>query len=340
MKIRSTNEYDTLKACVVGDATSARFPEMDEIFAYNWQVTNWKETPHPRGQFPQHIIDEANEDLEALADALRNFGTRVYRPKDLDHAHTVKTHEWETDGMYNYCPRDVLTVIDDLVIEAPMCYRSRQMESNAYWKIKQDALEDDVRWIAAPRPRLLTHENYIADGNVVLTEKEPIFDAANILRHGDDILYLVSNTGNRAGARWLKNILGPKYRVHVLDNVYAYAHLDSTISILRDGLVMLNASRVNVANCPTLFNGWEKIWVEDVVPQDFYQYPYASKWIAMNVLSLDSSTVIVDRNQTQLIRKLEQDFNFTVIPLELRHSRTLGGGFHCVTLDLLRETNK
>jgi hypothetical protein len=27
----------------------------------------------------------------------------------------------------------------------------------------------------------------------------------------------------------------------------------------------------------------------------------------------------------------------TVIPLELRHSRTLGGGFHCVTLDLHRE---
>jgi len=25
-----------------------------------------------------------------------------------------------------------------------------------------------------------------------------------------------------------------------------------------------------------------------------------------------------------------------VIPLELRHSRTLGGGFHCVTLDLQR----
>jgi N-dimethylarginine dimethylaminohydrolase len=339
MKISSRNEYDTLKTCVVGDATGARFPVLDEIFNYNQDVTAWKETPLPQGPFPQHIIDEANEDLEDLCLALRNFGVKVHRPKDLDHGHIVKTHEWETDGMYNYCPRDVLTVIDDLVIEAPMTYRSRQMESNAFWKIKQSAIADDARWISAPRPRLLTHENYIVDGNVELTEKEPIFDAANILRHNDDILYLVSNTGNRLGARWLQNILGKQYRVHLVDNLYSYAHIDSTISVLRDGLVLLNSSRVNDYNCPELFKKWDKIYVDDVVPQSFYQYPYASKWIAMNVLSLDPDTVIVDKNQRDLIKKLESQ-SMTVIPLELRHSRTLGGGFHCVTLDLLREHNK
>ena len=339
MKISSRNEYSKLKTCVVGDATGARFPELDEIFLYNHEITNWHETPHPRGRFPQHIINEANEDLEELCHTLRVFGTKVLRPKDLDHSHVVKTHEWSTDGMYNYCPRDVLLVIDDLVIEAPMTYRARQMEANAYWKIKQDALQDDVRWIAAPRPRLLTHENYVEDNNVVLSDKEPIFDAANILRHNNDILYLVSNTGNRLGARWLQNILGKEYRVHVLDNLYAYAHIDSTISVLRDGLVVLNANRVNAYNCPRIFDGWEKIWVEDVVPQSFYQYPYASKWIALNMLSLDSDTVIVDKNQRELIKQLEQH-SMTVIPQELRHSRTLGGGFHCVTLDLLREHNK
>jgi N-dimethylarginine dimethylaminohydrolase len=79
--------------------------------------------------------------------------------------------------------------------------------------------------------------------------------------------------------------------------------------------------------------------VDDVVAQGFYQYPYASKWIALNVLSLDDSTVIVDKHQKKLIKTLEEN-NITVVPLELRHSRTLGGGFHCVTLDLLRESNK
>jgi N-dimethylarginine dimethylaminohydrolase len=99
---------------------------------------------------------------------------------------------------------------------------------------------------------------------------------------------------------------------------------------------MLNSSRVNENNCPQVFKTWDKIYVDDVVPQGFYQYPYASKWIAMNMLVVDPHTVIVDRQQTDLIRKLEQ-WSFTVIPLELRHSRTLGGGFHCVTLDTWRE---
>jgi N-dimethylarginine dimethylaminohydrolase len=56
----------------------------------------------------------------------------------------------------------------------------------------------------------------------------------------------------------------------------------------------------------------------------------------MNMLVVDPETVIVDKHQTNLMNMLEL-YNFTVIPLELRHSRTLGGGFHCVTLDLLRQ---
>jgi N-dimethylarginine dimethylaminohydrolase len=55
------------------------------------------------------------------------------------------------------------------------------------------------------------------------------------------------------------------------------------------------------------------------------------------MLVVDPYTVIVDKHQSKLISILESN-NFTVVPLELRHSRTLGGGFHCVTLDLVRQT--
>ena len=43
MKISSCNEYDQLKTCVVGNATDARFPELDQIFDYNKDVTAWTE---------------------------------------------------------------------------------------------------------------------------------------------------------------------------------------------------------------------------------------------------------------------------------------------------------
>jgi N-dimethylarginine dimethylaminohydrolase len=104
--------------------------------------------------------------------------------------------------------------------------------------------------------------------------------------------------------------------------------------------VLVNADRVSENNLPKVFDQWDIIWVNEVVAQSFYEYPYASKWIGLNMLVVNPTTVIVDRKQDVLIQRLEQQYNFTVVPLELRHSRTLGGGFHCVTLDIVRELNK
>jgi N-dimethylarginine dimethylaminohydrolase len=162
-----------------------------------------------------------------------------------------------------------------------------------------------------------------------------ILDAANVLRLNDTMLFLESASGNQAAARWLQHKF-PDVRIEVC-NFYSGVHIDSTIVPLREGLVLVNASRVNMNNLPSVFHSWEIIWADQVVEQEFYQYPYASKWIALNMLVVDPNTVIVDKQQTLLIETLES-YNFTVIPLELRHSRTLGGGFHCVTLDLLRQT--
>ena len=43
-----------------------------------------------------------------------------------------------------------------------------------------------------------------------LTEEEILFDAASIIRMNNDLVYLVSNTGNYLGAKWLQSILGKK----------------------------------------------------------------------------------------------------------------------------------
>ena len=119
-------------------------------------------------------------------------------------------------------------------------------------------------------------------------------------------------------------------------NFYSGVHIDSTIVPLREGCALVNASRVKPTQLPVALKNWDIVWVEDVVAQDFYRYPYASKWIAMNTLSIDANTVIVDAAQNELSNTLESR-GFTVIPHTLRHSRTLGGGFHCVTLDTWRE---
>jgi len=68
---------------------------------------------------------------------------------------------------------------------------------------------------------------------------------------------------------------------------------------------------------------------------EYLQQAIGSEWIDMNLFSLGPNTVVVDRDQTRLIALLESK-GLEVIPLKLRHSRMLGGGFHCVTLDTRR----
>ena len=71
---------------------------------------------------------------------------------------------------------------------------------------------------------------------------------------------------------------------------------------------MFNGSRINKNNVPEYFKDWDCIFVgdRDIKAIDFMDYPYASKWIAMNCLSIDPQTVIMDQHQTRLISILEK----------------------------------
>ena len=303
MIISSNNEWDKLQSIVVGSATYANWPNNDPVFAQEESKTLWKETPVPSGPVPQWIVDETNEDLEDLVKVLQALDITVYRPNEMNFV--------ETNGMYNYCPRDRLLIAGDTVIDPAMMYPCRDQEIDGLPFV----IESANQLITMPR-------------NVGM-----VLDAANICRLNDTWLYLLSSSGNQLAADWLQQQL-PNITIETC-NFYSGVHIDSTIVPLRDGFVLLNASRVNSTTCPKIFDGWTKIYVNDMVAQSFHQYPYASKWIGLNMLSIDSQTVIVDKNQIELINQLEKE-KFTVIPLELRHSRTLGGGFHCVTLDLHR----
>lgn len=304
MKISSSNEWGKLKSIVVGSATHANWPSNDPVFSQEHLKTLWHETPVPSGPVPQWIVDEANEDLDELAGVLTKLGIEVFRPNEMNFV--------ERNGMYNYCPRDRLLPAGDCVIDPAMMYPCRDQEIEAL-----DFVIDAARTIC-PMPR----------------NKGYIMDAANICRLGDTWLYLLSDSGNQLALDWLRKKL-PHINIEAC-NFYNGVHIDSTIVPLREGFVVLNASRVTPDNCPKAFNGWTKLWVTDIEAQSFHEYPYASKWIGLNMLSIDPNTVIIDKAQYRLIEDLERA-GFTTIPMQLRHSRTLGGGFHCVTLDLVRE---
>ncbi len=156
----------------------------------------------------------------------------------------------------------------------------------------------------------------------------------------EDLIYLVSGTGNRLGGQWLQTIFGDAFRVHFFEDVYYGSHIDSTFAALRPGLKLCNPARVKDDTLPEIFKQWDVIYSPPMEGTDKHDADYLSKsigsaWIGMNLFSISPDLVVVDRNQRALIKLLEKQ-GLDVVTLELRHSKMLGGGFHCATLDIRR----
>lgn len=317
-----TNEWDQLITVIVGSATGARIPEMDKsLRCVNYADVDDVSNINP-GLYPQVVIDEANEDLETFSNFLKGEGVHVCRP-------TAK-HPVE---YYDYCPRDLVFTHGDLAIATPMSIRARR---HNYLNIKE--------WVPGVQVTYryqeddLYNEGCVGNPDVLaLTNIQPSFDAANCLRANEDVLYLVSNSGNVHGARYLQEQLGSRARVHTLQGVYSYMHIDSTIAFLREGLMLLNPSRIKSKDVlPEPFRSWDAIWCPEPTDIGYYgDYNNASPWINMNLFSVSPNLVALEENQHNLRAELEKH-GIDCAMLPIRHQRTLGGGFHCVTNDLKR----
>ena len=344
MNVSTNNHWDPLEEIIVGIADHSRIPTVDRS-TMNMSYSNYSiEKIKPlEGSYPKWLIDEANEDLQELADILTKLKIKVHRPKSIDHSIEFSTPEWKTTGWYTWCPRDLLLPLNNLIIETPSPCRARYFETRAYHHIMLEAIKDGVEWISAPKP-ILSDDGYQfedIEGKPSLLNLEPIFDAPNCVRLGKDILFQISNTGNHLGMKWLKNLLEPRgYRIHPAEHIYSFAHMDSTIIPLRPGKVLLNSSRVTLDNFPKIFEKWDKIWFKDVNINPTTEtgpgsISPCSPYIGMNILSVDPNTVIVGKDQINLTRVLEKE-GFNVIHVRMRHAQTLSGGLHCATLDLRR----
>jgi N-dimethylarginine dimethylaminohydrolase len=335
----SCNEWDPLEEVIVGNPLNARFPTADRSSQLA-EFSNRSVAEIPRGSFPQKIIEEAEEDLQEFVRILERLGVTVKRPETWAHERSFSTIHWEAHGYYNYCPRDVLLVIGDQVIETPNVIRSRAQETFSYRKLLLDYMRSGARWYSAPKPMLLDSLFEADLKKPTPRNDEPAFDAANVLRFGYDLVYLVSGTGNEMGGQWLQSVLGEKFRVHFFKDVYYGSHIDSTLVALRPGLVLCNPSRVTDETLPEILRQWEVIYSPPMENTDRYDAEYLAKsigsdWIDMNAFSINPELVVVDINQRSLIRLLEKR-GFAVIPLRLRHAKMMGGGPHCVTLDIRR----
>ena len=111
----SKNEWDPLQSVIVGIADDAKIPKLDTSL----RCVNYADIQSTIqvGNYPQQVIDEANEDLTGLVKFLEGESVTVYRPDNK-----------VVPEYYNYCPRDTVLVHDDLILTTPNPLRARQTE--------------------------------------------------------------------------------------------------------------------------------------------------------------------------------------------------------------------
>ena len=320
--MKSQNEWGKLKKVIVGVADHARVPEMDlSVRTINY-ADREDVSDVPVGLYPQQVIDETNEDLEVFVKFLQGESVEVVRP-----------YRTPTD-YYNFCPRDVVFTHKDLTVTTPMPLKCRRDA----WEPLIDLLGTTII-VPCKHQDDLYNENCVGDKDTLaLTEVTPAFDAANIIRANDDVLYLVSNSGNVAGANLLQEMLQDRAKVHLLQGVYSYMHIDTTIAFLREGLMLLNPERIkSVDVLPEPFQNWDVVWCPEPVDIGYYPgYNHASEWCNMNLFSINPNLVALEEHQEPTRKELEKH-GVECAMLPMRHGRTLSGIFHCVTLDLERE---
>ncbi|THA75799.1 amidinotransferase [Streptomyces sp. A0592] len=346
--VGSHNEWDPLEEIIVGTLDGATIPSSHPVVACN--IPPWAARLQALAagtRFPKALIGPAQEELDGFVALLESLEVTVRRPEAVDHRKRFGTPDWSSRGFCCSCPRDSMLVIGDEIIETPMAWPCRYFETHSYRPILKDYFRRGGRWTAAPRPQL-TDELFHPDYRIpepgepmryILTEFEPVFDAADFVRAGRDLFVIRSNVTNASGIEWLRRHLGPGYRIHeVHSRCRTPMHIDTTLLPLAPGKVLVSPEYVDVDHLPDALRTWDVLTAPEPDPIKGPLLNVTSmcgKWLSMNVLAIGGNRVIADRHHTGMLRALER-WGFEPVPCDLLHYAPFGGSFHCATLDIRR----
>jgi glycine amidinotransferase len=348
--VNSHNEWDLLEEVIVGRLEGAVIPSDHRVVTCNIPGMAARAQSLFAGfHYPKLMIEPAQRELDSFVALLQSLGIVVRRPDAVDHGKRYSTPEWSSRGFCNSCPRDSMLVIGNEIIETPMVWPCRYFETHSYRPILKDYFRRGARWTAAPRPQL-TDQLFDPEFRVpekgepivyILTEFEPVFDAADFFRCGRDLFVIRSNVTNASGIEWLRRHLGDGYRIHEIKSRCPNPmHIDTTILPLGPGKILVNPEYVDIDRLPAILKKWDILVApqpDPITDRTLKITSLCGKWLNMNVLMVDEKRVIVDPHHTATMRALV-NWGFEPIPCDFLHYAAFGGAFHCATLDVRRRS--
>lgn len=345
--VSAEDEWSPLQSVIVGRAEDSAFPSEPEHMMAATMPSEHLAHFKPLSPFPPDILARAQEELDNLAEVLQKEGIRVYRPN--------KVNWLKVQGYTGAMPRDGLMTVGSALIEAPFAWRCRRHEITlAYSDILSELGSSDSGATICRAP-LITGEDTLYHGMLgksrtigkVLTShwsinnSRPAFDAADFMRFGKVIVGQLSHVTNRRGVEYLRAVVPEGYTVEILKTTDEHAmHIDATLLPLRKGLMVYQPERVSEQELRQhdVFRDWELLACP-IVPEP-RQHPspplyMCSPWLMLNALSLDEKRVLVEANDMEFAAWLTT-LGMEPIMIPFGHVNSIGGSFHCATVDLVR----
>lgn len=373
MHLNSHDEFSPLKEVIVGSAENYISHDRDitfELFNYGTLTGLHSDWAYPRlvvssgskgerWEINRRYAEELHEDVENLAHVLRGLGVTVHRPLPLPpNPDPIAGLGWQAAPTPALNIRDNTLILGDEIIETPPAIRSRYLETRLLAPIFAKYFEAGARWTTMPRPVLtdrsfdLSYARDIAPEVGGPTESitdplpspydvgfEMIFDGAQVLRLGRDLIINIANENHSAAVDWLERQVGDRYEIHRVHRMVD-SHIDTMLLALRPGVFVARHEGIRDM-LPKKFQSWKFIIPPKPNLGAFPVYEESdlvltSPYIDLNVFSVDQDTVLVNKECSGLLKALDAE-GFTTVPVQHRHRRLFGGGFHCFTLDTHRE---
>ena len=261
--------------------------------------------------FPDFVLP-LEKQVEHFAQLVSEKGIIIHRNENLPVS--AKTGDYYF-GLQLYT-RDPILVIGNKVIITNLRSLWRRVERMALKEIIADIEENyDAEIIYMPELK----EGYHPD-NVYL-------EGGDVLLNGYEIY--VGHSGhasNSKGIEWLKETLGPDYKVHEIKLREDVLHLDCALMLLNEHLGV-KCNEIILSELPASLASRE--WVIATAEE--------ARVMGTNACILDSTTVIMDNYHPRIANALREK-NHKVIEIPYDAGKALGGGLRCSHHPLIRES--
>ncbi len=351
MKLNSWTEWGELKEVVVGHCSMLDVININHSFRFFFETNVSNDFLERSVTLKKRFSEQRQEDLDQIAQTLERLGIKTLRPLRPEVGARFRTPVFEEELIGAENIRDQSLIFGDEIIETSPLWDRRYFENELLKEIFNDYFEKGARWTCSPKSRMRESDydrkfiSGFSPDEIERKYSEPsayeiMFDGAQCLRFGRDIVMNVSTANHWKGLQWLRRHLGDRARIHPVN--LTDHHIDGMFMPLREGLLLINCvgMQEKVQLLPDWLKKWKIIRVPEPLGSEESILKMASANINVNVLPLSpKKTLVFEENEgdsRQTVDLLVQN-GLEPIVVRLRHSRIFAGGLHCVTLDTVRE---